>query len=60
MSEGRQNSCSDNRLTGNQTNRCKLDGMTVQVHMQDKISYCPARLVGAQLPTLYTVNPVKP
>ena len=54
MSEGRQNSCSDNRLTGNQTEtgadlikrqcrcRCRIKSVIVQL-----------LLVGAQLPTLY-------
>ena len=33
---------------------CKLDGTTVQVQMQDKISYCPARLGRGATP--YTVQ----
>ena len=54
MSEGRQNSCSDNRFTGNQTEtganlmerqcrcRCRIKSIIVQLLW-----------VGAQLPTLY-------
>ena len=35
-------------------NRCKLDGTTVQVQIQDKISYCPAALGRGATP--YTVQ----
>jgi len=44
MSEGRQNSCSDNRLTGNQTETGANLMERHAVQMQDKLSYCPAPL----------------
>ena len=58
MSEGRQNSCSDNSAhRKSNRNKCKLDGTTVQVQMQDKISYCPAPLGRSATP--YTVPSVQ-